>query len=96
MSLSQKVQRVDLAVKASELARTLVRTLHDLSDLAERRSYLGNFADADFPGSTVEYLDAGTIGTLFDFVIPDLLTAYADAAHSGRAKQILQQVAPTA
>jgi hypothetical protein len=91
----QKNQRLDLATQAADACRQYLDALHTLRDLAERRPYLGNFADNDFSDSSLAYLDAGTVGTLFDLVVPDLLTAYADAGNGGRAKQIVNQVAQT-
>lgn len=88
----QKGQRLDLASQAALAAKDLIAALNRLNDLTERRAYLGNFSDSDFAGSMLAYLDAGTIGTLFDFVVPSLEAAYQDAANGGRNKQILQQV----
>jgi hypothetical protein len=51
--------------------------------------------EADFLNTSLAYLDAGTVGVLFDFVVPDLEANYQDAANGGRNKQILQQVTGT-
>jgi hypothetical protein len=92
---NQTRQRLDLATQAAEASSRLLNALADLRDLAERRPYLGNFVDADFTGTELAYLDAGAVGTLFDFVVPDLLTNLADAGNGGRNRQILHQVAKT-
>lgn len=90
---NQTPQRLDLATQAADACKQLLGAIHTLSNLAERRPFLGNFADADFIGSALSYLDAATIGTLLDFVVPNLITNYNDAANAGRNKQILNQVA---
>ena len=90
----QSKQRVILATQAGDACKQFLSALHQLQNLAERRAFLGNFTDAELV-SALPWLDAATIGTLFDFVVPDLLTAYNDAGNSGRAKQILNQVAQT-
>lgn len=92
---NQQPQRLDLATQAAAACTALLDALHTLNDLAERRPFLGNYADADFTGTNLSYLDAATIGTLFDFVVTNLMANYADAANSGRNKQILNQVART-
>jgi hypothetical protein len=91
----QKPQRLDLASQAATACQKYIDALHTLQDLAERRPHLGNFQDSDFVGTDLAYLDAATIGSLFDFVVPDLSANYTDAANSGRNKQILNQVAKT-
>lgn len=91
---NQVAQRLNLASQAAEACRDYLDALHRLQNLAERRPFLGNFADADFAGTALAYLDAGTAGVLFDFVVPALLAGYADAANGGRNKQVLNQVAP--
>ena len=91
----QKPQRLNLASSAAVLAQTLINTLGDLKILADRRAYLGNFDDADFVGTDLSYMDAGTIGSFFDFVVPSLIDNFNDAANGGRNKQITNQVAKT-
>lgn len=91
----QKSQRLDLASQAASACKDYLSALHRLQDLAERRPYLGNFVDSDFSGTALAYLDAGTIGTLFDFVVPSLLINYTDAGNTNRNKQILNQTAST-
>jgi hypothetical protein len=89
----QKPQRLNLASSAAGLAQTLINTLADLKVLADRRPYLGNFEDADFVGTDLSYMDAGTIGSFFDFVVPSLVDNFNDAANGGRNKQITNQIA---
>lgn len=89
----QKPQRQNLASQAAEACKNFLDAYHTLQDLAERRAYLGNFVDGDFTNTDLSYLDANTIGVLFDFVCPALKTSYDDAANGGRNKQILNQVA---
>ncbi len=89
----QTSQRQDLATQAATACRDLIEALTRLELLAERRGYLGNFVPADFLKSDLAYLDAGTIGTLFDFVVPNLQANFEDAANGGRNKQITHQVA---
>lgn len=100
----QTTQRFASASTAALACQQLLAALHTLQNLAEKRPFLGNFADSDFvpvgtgqgtaQNATLKYLDAATVGVLFDFVVPSLLAAYADAANAGRNKQILNQVAP--
>ncbi len=100
----ETIERFNLAGQAAQACQQFVAALHALQDLSERRPFLGNFLDTDFiptgtgqgtaPNGALKYLDAGTIGTLFDIVVPRLLTAYADAGNGGQAKQILNQVSP--
>lgn len=103
----QTLQRQAVAKAAAEFCTDLVAILHRLNDLAEKRPYLGNFVAEDFAGTPYAYLDAGTVGALFDFVVPELMAVYNRAttalqnneftltitANVGRNKQILNQMA---
>jgi hypothetical protein len=92
---NQQPQRLNLATQAAAACQQLLQAIHTLSNLAERRPFLGAFVDADFAGSALSYLDAATLTTLTDIVVPRLMTAYADAGNGGQEKQILNQVAGT-
>jgi hypothetical protein len=96
MALGNQVTlRLDLVSQAAAACKAYMDALNTLSDLAGRRPYLGNFADADFAGTSFADLDAGTAGLLFDVVAPRLVAAFADAGNGGQAKQIVNQVART-
>ena len=92
---NQVTQRLNLATQAADACKQFLDAYNQLVALAARRPFLGNFADADFTGTSLAYLDAGTIGVLFDAVVPNLTTASNDAGNGGQMKQILQQVAGT-
>src|SRR5262245_54684820 len=91
----QKPQRQNLATQAAQLCADLRKTLGQLQGLADRRPFLGNFEEADFVGTDLSYMDPATLGTLFDFVVPSLMTNYNDAANGGRNKQVINQVSRT-
>lgn len=85
-------KRRNIASRAVTAATQLVDALHTLQNLAEERAATDNFLDSDFTGTALAQLDAYTIGSLFDFVIPSLTANYTDAANGGRNKSVLLKV----
>lgn len=86
-------KRRNLAIKAVDAATQFVDSLNTLLELRQERSNLVDvFIDSDFATAELEHVDAGMLGVLFDFVVPNLETNYTDTANGGRNKQILLQV----
>lgn len=86
-------KRLNIASEGEAAVTKFVDALNTLINLSAERAYAGNFLDSDFVNTgDLKHLDAGMIGTLFDFVVPSLLANFNDVANSGRNKQILLQV----
>ena len=93
MAIDQTNLRITLANQAANACQQYLQAVSRLRDLAARRPFLGDFTDAELLAAGLKNLDAGTIGQVFDFVIPSITTNLADAGNGGRNIQILQQVA---
>jgi hypothetical protein len=86
-------KRQNLASRAVDLATKFTDALYGLQLLMDERAKLPeDFQDSDFTGTDLAHLDAGMLGSLFDFVMPSFLTTYTDQANGGRNEQILLQV----
>jgi hypothetical protein len=86
-------KRQNLANAAVQASTAFTDSLYALQNLIDQYKKLpAPFLDSDFTGTSLVHLDAGTVGTLFDFVIPAFITTYNDAANGERNKQILMQV----
>lgn len=93
MSQDLKNKKKKIINSAIQSSMQLVDALNNLSNLKEERNKLSeDFQDTDFSDDELLHATAGMIGTLFDFVVPSLLTNYLDEANIGRNKQILLQV----
>lgn len=89
--MTKKKQR--LAADAARYSVQFVEALQGLLQLKAERSFLeSDFADGDFVGTDSAHMSAGTIRTLFDFVVPSLDAAFQDSSNGGRNKQILFQI----
>lgn len=85
-------KRKNLANNAITHAERLVDALNALVNLRQERGELAvDFQDPDFAGANI-HITPGMMGTLFDFVVPSLLSNFQDAANGGRNEQILLQV----
>lgn len=87
-------KRRNIAEKTVTAATQFVDALNQLLELKEERAKLdGGFVDADFETDGLRHLSPGLVGTLFDFVVPDLQANYVDNDdNGGRNEQILLQV----
>lgn len=93
MAVDLVAKRQNLAAQVVDLSAKFTDALYALQQLADERSKLQEpFADSDFTGTDLKHLDAATLGTLFDFVIPAFVTTYRDTGNGGRNEQILLQV----
>lgn len=87
------VRRRDVALEASNACGKFVDALNALIELKDVRLQIGDFVDADFTDQPdIQHISPGVIGTLFDFVVGDLQTAYIDAGNGNRARNILLQM----
>ena len=87
-------KRQNIAVNAVIYSTQLIDGLRGLLALKEERGKLGlDFQDSDFENrEDLKHITAPMLGTLFDFVIPNVEKNYLDSENSGRNQQILLQV----
>jgi hypothetical protein len=83
--------RVAIAVQEANIACQLRDDLATLTKLGVRRTnFLQPFADGDFVGTSIPYVNAYNANALFDIVTPALNTALA--ANSNQALNMLEQM----
>lgn len=97
---NQLPQRLNAATQAAEACKGILDNLAVLQGLQTRLPFLGGFADADFTGTSLSYLDAATIVALLTTGTTKLTTYITDTAGTpidttGQVMQLLQQVAGT-
>jgi hypothetical protein len=86
-------KRQNLASRSVDLATKFTDALYGLQLLMDERAKLPeDFQDSDFQNTDLAHLDAGMLGSLFDFVLPAFIITYEDEANGERNKQILMQV----
>lgn len=93
MAADSTQKRRNLAQKTIQASTQFVDALNTLIELKEERAKLdGGFVDADFETDGLRHLSPSLIGSLFDFVVPNLKDNYIDTANGGRNEQLLLQV----
>lgn len=92
-AIDQVAKRQNITRKAITACQQIVDDLNILKQLKDERAVSGDFVDTDFSSvPDLVHLDAGTVGNLFDFVVPSIDTNYLDAANGNRNKNILLQM----
>lgn len=93
MAVNETEKRRNIARNAIIQAIALVNALNALKVLGVERSKLVlDFQTGDFSTQGLDHVDTGMMGTLFDFVVPNLSSNYDDVANGGRNTQILLQI----
>lgn len=86
-------KRQNMEAKAAFYATQLDDALLGLAAIKIERAKLSqDFQDSDFVRSDIKHMDAGMVGTFFDFCLPTFQATYTDTGNSGRNTQIIQQM----